>query len=204
MTSEHRGKSTGGVYKGENYFTSPCSWKVSLPGFREGNAWTGCSASLASSVVLPHGILSHSSCFSVQLTVMLSSCLLSSCLLSDCPLSGCPLSGCLLSDCLYLVRSGLRWRHCDQRLERLSMVRKVPGSKHSLCSGFFKNTLCVHPAVNRYLGLLRAGAGERRWWEGVAPHLSYIVARNKLALSQPLPLQPSTAMGTTFTLTFMV
>ena len=44
-------------------------------------------------------------------------------------------------------------------LERSPLVLKVLGSKHSLYSGVFNNSL-VHPAVNGYLTLFRAGEGE--------------------------------------------
>jgi len=44
-------------------------------------------------------------------------------------------------------------------------VLKVPGLKHRLCTGFFKNSL--HPAVNENLTLFRAGesdGGEKEGW----------------------------------------
>jgi len=45
-----------------------------------------------------------------------------------------------------------------QRWLSEDVALKVPGSKHSLCTGFFKNS--VHPAVSGYLTLFRAGEGE--------------------------------------------
>ena len=43
-----------------------------------------------------------------------------------------------------------------ERLARLSLVLKVLGSKHSLCTGYFKNS----PSSPGYLALFRAEEGE--------------------------------------------
>jgi len=47
-----------------------------------------------------------------------------------------------------------------ERLERLSLMLKIQSSKHSLNAEFFAINLSLHPAVNGYLALFRAGEGE--------------------------------------------
>jgi len=52
-------------------------------------------------------------------------------------------------------------------LDRSSLVLKVPGSQHSPCTGFFKNSLQFTRQLNKYLTLFRAGkvkGGEEEEW----------------------------------------
>jgi len=66
-------------------------------------------------------------------------------------------------------------------LERSPLALKVLGSKHSLSAGF------VHPAVNGYLTLFRAGEGEGGEEEEWCPHLSYTLVGTRWASNSHLP-----------------
>ena len=76
-------------------------------------------------------------------------------------------------------------------LERLSLVLKVPGSKYSLFSVFFKSSLS---SPNGYLAVFRAGEGERRWGRGVAPRLGYTVVDTSWLFNSHFP-EALRAMG---------
>jgi len=54
-----------------------------------------------------------------------------------------------------------------------------PGFKTQLVLGIFQK-LPVHPAVNGYLALFRAGEGERRWGRGVSPSEVWAQVLNQL------------------------
>jgi len=76
---------------------------------------------------------------------------------------------CMNETCLILSNnhnSLLLFFTVAEWLEHLSLVLRVPGPKHSLCTGSF-NTVAIHPAVNEYLALLRAvkvkGCEEEGW-----------------------------------------